>query len=76
MRAYNGPGSHAAMVPGSAGRGSTGVDPDRRRVTLADGGSFGYDYMVSPRGCPRLYGVTGPPSHRLGMLIPAATRWS
>ncbi len=46
----------------------TGVDPDRRRVTLADGGSFDYDYLVLATGVSAAYyGVTGAAEHSLGL---------
>ncbi len=44
------------------------VDPDRRRVTLADGDSFNYDYLVLATGVSAAYyGVTGAAEHTLGL---------
>src|SRR5216684_2343011 len=38
----------------------TGVDPVRRRVTLADGGRFDYDYLILATGVSAAYyGVAG-----------------
>ena len=46
----------------------TGVDPDRRRVTLADGGQFGYDYLILATGVSAAYyGVSGAAEHSLGL---------
>jgi len=46
----------------------TGVDPARRRVTLADGGHFDYDYLVLATGVSAAYyGVTGAVEHSLGL---------
>jgi NADH dehydrogenase len=46
----------------------TGVDPARRRVTLADGGHFDYDYLVLATGVSAAYyGVTGAAEHSLGL---------
>src|SRR2546422_461832 len=42
----------------------TGVDPVRRRVTLADGGRFDYDYLILATGVSAAYyGVTGAAEH-------------
>jgi NADH dehydrogenase len=46
----------------------TGVDPDHRRVTLADGGQFGYDYLILATGVSAAYyGVSGAAEHSLGL---------
>jgi NADH:ubiquinone reductase (H+-translocating) len=46
----------------------TGVDPVRRRVTLADGGRFDYDYLILATGVSAAYyGVTGAAEHSLGL---------
>jgi NADH dehydrogenase len=46
----------------------TGVDPVRRRVTLADGGHFDYDYLILATGVSAAYyGVTGAAEHSLGL---------
>ncbi len=46
----------------------TGVDPSRQRVTLADGSSFRYDYLVLATGvAAAYYGVPGAAEHSLGL---------
>jgi NADH:ubiquinone reductase (H+-translocating) len=46
----------------------TGVDPDRRAVTLADGGHFDYDYLILSTGVSAAYyGVSGAAEHSLGL---------
>jgi NADH:ubiquinone reductase (H+-translocating) len=45
-----------------------GVDPAERRVTLADGAQFGYDYLVLATGVSAAYyGVPGAAEHSLGL---------
>ena len=45
-----------------------GMDPERRQVTLADGGSFDYDYLVLATGVSAAYyGVLGAAEHSLGL---------
>jgi len=45
-----------------------GVDPAERQVTLADGGQFGYDYLVLATGVSAAYfGVPGAAEHSLGL---------
>ena len=45
-----------------------GVDPAGRQVTLADGGQFGYDYLVLATGVSAAYyGVPGAAEHSLGL---------
>jgi NADH:ubiquinone reductase (H+-translocating) len=45
-----------------------GVDPAARRVTLADGAQFGYDYLVLATGVSAAYyGVPGAAEHTLGL---------
>jgi len=46
----------------------TGVDLVRRRVTLADGGRFDYDYLILATGVSAAYyGVAGAAEHSLGL---------
>jgi NADH dehydrogenase len=46
----------------------TGVDPAAQRITLADGTSFGYDYLILATGVSAAYfGVTGAAEHSLGL---------
>ncbi len=46
----------------------TGVDPDRRRITLLDGGHFDYDYLILATGvASAYYGVSGAAEHSLGL---------
>jgi NADH:ubiquinone reductase (H+-translocating) len=46
----------------------TAVDPAHRRVTLADGGQFGYDYLILATGVSAAYyGVSGAAEHSLGL---------
>ena len=46
----------------------TGVDPVHRRVTLADGGRFDYDYLILATGVSAAYyGVAGAAEHSLGL---------
>ena len=46
----------------------TGVDPAAREVSLADGGRFGYDYLILATGVSAAYyGVTGAAEHSLGL---------
>jgi NADH dehydrogenase len=46
----------------------TGVDPARRRISLADGGRFDYDYLILATGVSAAYyGVTGAAEHSLGL---------
>jgi NADH:quinone reductase (non-electrogenic) len=45
-----------------------GVDPAARRITLADGAQFGYDYLVLATGVSAAYyGVPGAAEHSLGL---------
>jgi NADH dehydrogenase len=45
-----------------------GLDPAARRVTLADGAQFGYDYLVLATGVSAAYyGVPGAAEHTLGL---------
>ncbi len=45
-----------------------GVDPDRRQVTLADGGHFDYDYLIISTGVSAAYyGISGAAEHSLGL---------
>jgi NADH:ubiquinone reductase (H+-translocating) len=46
----------------------TGVDAAARRITLADGGQFDYDYLILATGvAAAYYGVTGAAEHSLGL---------
>jgi NADH:quinone reductase (non-electrogenic) len=46
----------------------TGIDPAARRITLADGGEFGYDYLILATGVSAAYfGVSGAAEHSLGL---------
>src|SRR5580700_8721398 len=46
----------------------SGIDPDARRVTLADGGQLSYDYLVIAAGvAAAYYGVTGADKHSFGL---------
>ena len=46
----------------------TGVDAAAQRITLADGTSFGYDYLILATGVSAAYfGVTGAAEHSLGL---------
>jgi NADH:ubiquinone reductase (H+-translocating) len=46
----------------------TGVDAAARRITLADGASFGYDYLILATGVTAAYyGVPGAAEHSLGL---------
>lgn len=46
----------------------TGIDPAARRITLADGGQFEYDYLILATGVSAAYyGVTGAAGHSLGL---------
>ena len=46
----------------------TEVDPAHRRVTLADGGHFDYDYLILATGVSAAYyGVSGAAEHSLGL---------
>jgi NADH dehydrogenase len=46
----------------------TGVDPAARRVTLADGGHFDYDYLILATGVSAAYyGVPGAAEHSLSL---------
>jgi NADH:ubiquinone reductase (H+-translocating) len=45
-----------------------GIDPDARRITLADGGQLPYDYLVLATGVSAAYyGVTGAAEHSFGL---------
>jgi len=45
-----------------------GIDPAARRITLADGASLGYDYLVLATGVAAAYhGVRGAAEHTLGL---------
>jgi NADH:quinone reductase (non-electrogenic) len=46
----------------------TRIDPEARRVTLADGGQYEYDYLVLATGVTAAYyGVKGAAEHTLGL---------
>jgi NADH:ubiquinone reductase (H+-translocating) len=46
----------------------TGVDAAARRITLADGGQFEYDYLILATGVSAAYyGVSGAAEHSLGL---------
>ncbi len=46
----------------------TGVDTAARRITLADGGQFDYDYLILATGVSAAYyGVSGAAEHSLGL---------
>jgi NADH dehydrogenase len=46
----------------------TGIDAAARRITLADGGQFEYDYLILATGVSAAYfGVTGAAEHSLGL---------
>ena len=55
---------HAAFRHGEL----TGIDPAARRITLADGAVFGYDYLILATGVAAAYhGVPGAAEYSLGL---------
>jgi len=55
---------HAAFRHGEL----AGIDPTARQITLADGATFGYDYLILATGVAAAYhGVPGAAEHSLGL---------
>jgi NADH:ubiquinone reductase (H+-translocating) len=55
---------HAAFRHGDV----AGLDPTARQITLADGGTFGYDYLILATGvAAAYYGIPGAAEYSLGL---------
>lgn len=55
---------HAAFRHGDV----AGLDPAARQITLADGGTFGYDYLILATGvAAAYYGIPGAAEYSLGL---------